>query len=359
MKIFQVFYKFFIDFKKLYFIYFAILFFGAFSAYLQATALLLLNQLSNKNSPESNFQYFEKIFGFSFINNFFPFFISLIALSFVLAYFQNVLCLRLWRKYQIHCIISLLNSYKNARFKFGLESIKGLPIKNLLRETQRIGAFSRAFCNFTSSSIQSVIILCSLFLLNFNMSIRLFSLAIIPSTLILYIYAKKTSNAARNVKKLTRNYNQEFTNNINSILDQSIQEIDIKQGSMPIIYERITSFTERFENAETAKLCISLIFISLFFLIGFKTSFFSIGDGSGLNLLSYLALSFVGLKYFSSSISTLASLGRFYPYLEAHFILRSIFITCLDSNELKNKIENIPWIAQNKELIDQDDDDDA
>jgi hypothetical protein len=245
------------------------------------------------------------------------FLLGAIAISAVLALIENRMVLDIWRRYQLHALDSLLVGIQEAcrRTSMQLGDLGGTKLRRLLRQSQRLGAFSRIVAASIAPALRFIAFSSYAVIANPLLTVALL-LAFVPTAgFTLLYFARKASRCARAVVNLSAAEAEELDKRLEQAGQGRYESHDErKRGTNTAIESRVTALTGRLLWVEYSRFLttiISVVVLGLFFVLMKTTTYF--GTHSWASVVIYLIALYIAFRQLIMLATAVSNFGRFYP----------------------------------------------
>lgn len=245
------------------------------------------------------------------------FIILALMVSALFTFIQGRAVLRLWRRYQVHAVNALLLAVERAVSRGAVDeaSLKDAPALAALRQSQRLGAFTRIVAGSITPALRFIVFAGIAVALNPRLTLILFIVVVPSGLLTLLFFARGASRSARRVAELGLDASRDLDQRLALTLQRQNASVSADQSrtDSPFL-DRIDALTRRIFLVEQAKFTTATIalIVSAGFVIygGYSGALDSANWPQHFAYLLALLLAFNQLVSLASSVS---GFGRFYP----------------------------------------------
>lgn len=245
------------------------------------------------------------------------FIIFALAVSAALSFVQGREVLRLWRRYQLHVVNALLGAVERAASRGAVDeaSIKDASVLATLRQSQRLGAFTRIVASSITPALRFVVFAGIAVALSPRLTLVLFIVAIPSSWLTLMLFARGASHSARRVADLGRAASLDLAKRLDLTLQSQNALISAEQNpaDSPFV-DKVGALTRRIFLVEQAKFttaCIALLVSAGFVIYCGYTG--ALDSANWLQHFAYLLALLMAFNQLIGLASSVSNYGRFYP----------------------------------------------
>lgn len=250
------------------------------------------------------------------------FIILALVVSAVLTFVQGREVLSLWRRYQVHAVNALLEAVGRAVSRGTVDeaSIREAPTLAALRQSQRLGAFTRVVAGGIAPALRFIVFAGIAVALNPGLTFILFIVAIPSGVLTLLLFARGASHSARRVAELGYDAVQDLEKRLARTLQSqnALMSDDRTRTDSPFV-DRVDALTRRIYLVEQAKFttaAIALLVSAGFVIYGGYSGALDSADWS--QHFAYLLALLMAFNQLISLTSSVSSFGRFYPAVALH-----------------------------------------
>jgi ABC-type multidrug transport system fused ATPase/permease subunit len=245
------------------------------------------------------------------------FFLVVLGGSATLTLIQGRLILDLWYRYQLHGTDSLLLAIQGAcqRGAVSPEDLEPRYIRRLLRQVQRLGAFSRFVVGSITPALRFLAFSAYAVVSNPLLTLLLL-LALIPTAgLTLLFFARKASHCARAVIDLAGEETKELDKRLKDATEGRYLQLKERQSIEDTAVERrakaVTGRLLWVEYSRFMTTVITIFVLFIFFVIIINTEVF--GDNSWASIVTYVLALYIAFTQLITLASSISNFGRFYP----------------------------------------------
>jgi hypothetical protein len=266
------------------------------------------------------------------------FLLGVLGGSAVLTLIEGRLILNLWFRYHLHGVDSLLLAIQGACQR-GAVSPKDLDpryIRRLLRQVQRLGAFSRFVVGSINPALRFVAFSAYAVVSNPLLTLLLL-LAVIPTAgLTLLFFARKASHCARAIIDLAREEADELDKRLKDAAEGRYLQLKERPSVEDTAVERrARAVTGRLLWVEYSRFITTVITIAVlcvFFAIMSTTEIF--GDNSWASIVTYLLALYIAFTQLIAMASSISNFGRFYPTVAEQMAIVEAFLRATSSADV-------------------------
>jgi hypothetical protein len=271
------------------------------------------------------------------------FFLAVLGGSAILTLFQGRLILDLWYRYQLHGSDSLLLAIQGAceRGAVSPKDLKPRYIIRLLRQVQRLGAFSRFVVGTIAPALRFVAFSAYAVVTNPLLTLLLL-LALIPTAgLTLLFFARKASHCARAVIDLAGAETEEFDKRLKDAMEgrylplmerHSTEDTAVEQRSRAVIGRLLWVEYARFLTT-----VITITVLCVFLALIINTDIF--GDNSWASIVTYVIALYIAFTQLIALASSISNFGRFYPSIAQQKTIVEAFLRATSSADIWRNLD--------------------
>lgn len=239
--------------------------------------------------------------------------------SAILTFVQARGVLRLWRHYQLHAMNAIYSEIAAARARKAVDAaaLAESPVREILRQSQRLGAFARV----VAGAISPLLRFCafSVFAVSVNPELTLILLlAAVPAGgAALFFFAREASRATRKYAALGREALIEIDAHLAQAVAGQPPVLKLGDESRSTTVRRTDLLVRRIGMAYSARMAAAAISLAVLVAYALTAGSGMPADSAALGqtilYLSALALALLQLGQVATAVS---SFGRFYPVVQ-------------------------------------------
>lgn len=245
-----------------------------------------------------------------------------LVLSAILTFVQGREVLSLWQRYQVHSVNTLFEAVARIMSRGTVDeaSVREVPIMAALRQSQRLGAFTRVVAGGIAPALRFFVFAGIAVVLNPDLTFILFIVAVPSGIFTLMLFARGASQSARRAAELGHDAVKDLEQRLSRTfqLENALMSNDPAQRDSPFV-SRVEAMTRRIYLVEQAKFttaAIALLVSGGFLVYGSYSGAFDSANWS--QHFAYLLALLMAFSQLISLASSLSSCGRFYPAVSLH-----------------------------------------
>jgi hypothetical protein len=291
---------------------------GLGAASIQGSILLVINSLISKSENLKNLYEIFLQLNIEISLEWLLFLLILCGLiaSATFVFLQANLTLGLWRRYQIFVSNQLLNALSSAiRRGLSVDSseIKSTPITAVLKNAQRMGAFTRLVTNGILPVMRFSTFSLVAFYIHPIITTLIFFIAVPLGVMLLLVSAKVASGSDYDAEVLALASSKEIEQRVDNVIHGSDYHINALAGSNDsAITQRLDKTLGSLIAAERTRYFASILTISVLAMVTIFSGVLTNEVNAG-EFLVYLVALIMAFSQLSNVLAIGALFGRFYP----------------------------------------------
>lgn len=245
-----------------------------------------------------------------------------LVLSAVLTFVQGREVLNLWQRYQVHAVNTLFEAVARVMSQGRADeaSVREVPIMAALRQSQRLGAFTRVVAGGIAPALRFIVFAGIAVILNPDLTFILFIVAIPSGIFTLMLFARGASRSARRAAELGQDAAKDLEQRLSRTFqfENALMSNEPSRRDSPFV-DRVEAMTRRIYLVEQAKFttaAIALLVSGGFLVYGSYSGALDAANWS--QHFAYLLALLMAFSQLISLASSLSSCGRFYPAVSLH-----------------------------------------